>query len=132
MWRAIIPLDSNIKNSLKAAGSLVEVMVREAQTYIENESKSVLQANAITESTVNNEVTRLRQQNEILARLLETERARRKTAKDELIQRVSNLLGDFTQERDTALMESIAAIQGSNVKGGETGRWAYSDDIWHE
>jgi len=113
---------SNIENALKAAGSLVEVMVREAQTYMESERKSVLQANAIAESTVNNEVTRLRQQNEILAILLETERARGNKAKDELIQRVSNLLGDFTQERDTALTESIAAIQGSNVKGGETMR----------
>ena len=115
-----------VEKALKAMGSLVETIEREAQEYVHSEHKSILQANNLADDTVNTEITRLRQQNEMLTRLLENERTQSERAKDELIQRVSGLLGEFTKERDRKLTEVVSALQRSNA-GAEEGMQAFGN-----
>jgi kinesin family member 11 len=110
---------SAVEKALKTLGSIVESLVRETQSHIEEERVSMQQVNALADSTINDELIRLRQQNEMLTRLLETERAQGEKAKDELIQRVSGLLGDFTKERDRSLAQAVVCVQGSNNKAEE-------------
>ena len=53
----------------------------------------------------------------LLVRLLESERVKSEKAKDQLISRISGLLGDFTTERDRSLRDSFEEMHNRNVIG---------------
>jgi kinesin family protein 11 len=108
-----------VEKSLKAMGSVVENVVREACSFVEAERDAVGETKALAADTAAAEITRLRNQNEHLTRMLEEERLRGEKAKDELLQRVSGLLGDFTKERDRGLREAVGIVQAANVKAEE-------------
>jgi kinesin family protein 11 len=110
---------TTVEKALKAMGSLIETIVCESREYVNVERESVLQAKALANAIANSEMLRLRQQNEILTRLLESERIKADRAKDELIQRVSGLLGDFTRDRDKGLREAVGVMQQSNEEARE-------------
>jgi kinesin family protein 11 len=100
-------------------GSLVETIVREAQECLRAEQNSITQAGILADNMVNTEITRLRQQNETLSHLLESERLQSERAKDQLIQRISGLLVEFTKERDKNLTDAVVSLQTSNGKAEE-------------
>ncbi|KAJ7936676.1 hypothetical protein B0H13DRAFT_1853106 [Mycena leptocephala] len=51
--------------------------------------------------------------------ILEDQKLRGPKAKDELLQRVSGLLGEFTKERDRGLQEAVGVVQAANRKAEE-------------
>lgn len=104
-----------MESAFKALGNVVDTVLREAQTYITSERKLLQEAKAMADNTTNAEILRLQQQNALLTRLLEAEKAKADRAKDELIQRISGLLGDFTAERDRSLREAFSAMTDSNT-----------------
>jgi kinesin family protein 11 len=108
-----------VEKALKAMGCLIETIVREAQEVINVERASVLQAKSLANTAANSEMVRLRQQNEMLTRLLECERIKADRTKDELIQRITGLLGDYTRDRDKGLREAVGSIQQSNEEAEE-------------
>lgn len=108
-----------MEKALKAMGSVVENVVREACSFVEAERSSVVEAKQLAVSTAAAEMTRLRNQNELLTRMLKDEKLRGEKAKDELLQRVSGLLGEFTKERDRGLREAVGIVQAGNVKAEE-------------
>jgi kinesin family protein 11 len=108
-----------MEKTLKAMSSLVETIVREAQEYLHAEQNSITQADTLADNMVNTEITRLRQQNETLSRLLESERSQSERAKDQLIERISGLLAEFTKERDRSLTDAVVSLQKSNGKAEE-------------
>ena len=57
---------------------------------------------------------RLKQQNALLTRLLETERSEAKRSADALLDRIAVLLGDYTAERDRSLRETFSEMAESN------------------
>lgn len=75
-----------------------------------------MQAKVLAEAEEKQEITRLREQNALLTKLLESEKVRAEKAKDELIQRVSGLLGEFTSARDRSLREAVSYVQAGNEK----------------
>lgn len=77
------------------------------------------EAKNLAKSTADSEVARLQQQNLLLARLLEQEKQNADRARDELIQRVSALLGDFATERNRSLKESFSEMTQSNAMAKE-------------
>jgi kinesin family protein 11 len=103
-----------VEAALKTMASLVETIVFETQEYVDTELQKTREANALASDTSNNEIVRLKQQNESLVRLLDSQQIRADKAKDELIQRISSLLGDFTKERDKDLRAAISTIQTEN------------------
>ena len=105
---------ASMEKALKVLGSLVETIACEARDYVRAEQKSIAQADLLVNKMANTEITRLRQQNEMLSRLLENERLQGERAKDELIQRISGLLVEFTKERDRNLTDAVVALQESN------------------
>jgi kinesin family protein 11 len=105
-----------VENALKAMGSLVNTIIRDAREYVDSERESVLQAKALASTAANAEVSRLREQNAHLTKLLESEKIKAEKAKDELIQRVSGLLGEFTSARDRSLREVVSQVQAGNAK----------------
>jgi kinesin family protein 11 len=108
-----------VESALKAIGSLIETLVRNAREYVDSERESVLQAKALANTAANTEIDRLQEQNVVLTKLLESENLKAEKAKDELIQRVSGLLGEFTSARDRSLREAVSGVQASNAKAEE-------------
>lgn len=104
-----------VESAFKALGNIVDTVVREAQTYVSSERKQLQEAKAMADNTTNAEILRLQQQNAHLTRMLEAEKAEADRAKDELIKRISGLLGDFTAERDRSLREAFSAMTESNT-----------------
>ena len=76
-----------------------------------------MDAKALSDETTSAEITRLQEQNALLARLLESERTKSEKAKDQLISRISGLLGDFTAERDRSLRDAFEEMRDRNVIG---------------
>ncbi|KAF9464724.1 kinesin 2 [Collybia nuda] len=110
---------STVETALTTMTLLVETLVSEHQEYIDTELKRLLEVKALAHETSENEIRHLKQQNESLIKLLDSERTKADKTKDQLIQQVSALLGDFTKERDKDLRAAIAIIQSENRKAEE-------------
>ncbi|KAF9053710.1 kinesin 2 [Hymenopellis radicata] len=105
------------ERALKLTSQVVEGVLRDAFKFIEGERQAILIVKAIASDAANGEINRLRQQNETLTRMLETERANADTAKNDLIQRISSMLSTFAADRDSALRASIQSVQHDNQQG---------------
>lgn len=77
----------------------------------------MLDAKALSDEVTSAEISRLQEQNTLLVRLLESERLKSEKAKDQLISRISGLLGDFTAERDRSLRDAFEEMHNRNVIG---------------
>jgi kinesin family member 11 len=96
-------------------GTLVDSIIRESYEFVESERKSAIEAQSLANTATTTEITRLREQNEILTHLLESEREKTERAKKELVLRVSGLLDDFTAARDRRLREGVEDIKDRNA-----------------
>ena len=105
------------EKAFKSVGSLLETIVQESQTYIQQERQLLVDAKALSDEVTSAEIGRLQEQNTLLARLLESERLKSDKAKDQLISRISGLLGDFTAERDRSLRVAFEEMHNRNVIG---------------
>lgn len=105
------------EKAFKSVGSLLEIVVQESQTYIQQERQLLLDAKALSDEVTSAEIGRLQEQNALLTRLLESERVKSEKAKDQLISRISGLLGDFTVERDRSLRVAFEEMHNRNVIG---------------
>ncbi|KIY43413.1 kinesin-domain-containing protein [Fistulina hepatica ATCC 64428] len=108
--RALEALETVFKNM----AALFEGMVNDAMVYVEAERQSVLQVKSLAEKASGEEIARLTAQNEMLKEMVEQERVAGQKAKDELLQRVSGLIGDFVNERDQCLRNAVGQAVKSN------------------
>lgn len=106
---------TQVEKAFKSLGAITETVLEEAQDYIETERKSLQEAKAIADSTSKTEIIRLQQQNALLNRLLESERGKAERAQEELLKRISGLLGTFVTERDRSLREAFSEMTDSNT-----------------
>lgn len=58
---------------------------------------------------------RLRSQNSLLTNLLDGERLKLDHARDDLLQRVAGLLGDFTSEREKSMRDAFGELEHGNL-----------------
>lgn len=103
-----------METAFKSLGDFAETILQEAQEYIAEERQVLQEAKDQAEVTTNAEVERLQEQNAILMDLLESEKQRSESAKDELVKRISALLADFTAGRDRSLREAFTTLTESN------------------
>lgn len=96
-------------------GAVVDTVLEEAQDYVETERKSLQEAKAMADNTSKAEIIRLQQQNALLNRLLESEREKAEHAQEELLKRISGLLGTFVSDRDRSLRETFSEMTESNT-----------------
>ncbi|KAI6022678.1 kinesin motor domain-containing protein [Pisolithus marmoratus] len=90
-----------VENALKAMGSVMDTILTEALYLREAEAEKLL--------TYRHKTTRLLQ-------TLEAEKVKSEKAKDELVQRVSTLLGEFVATRDLELRQAFSSITKGNCK----------------
>ncbi|KAG8217543.1 P-loop containing nucleoside triphosphate hydrolase protein, partial [Butyriboletus roseoflavus] len=105
-----------LEGALVAMGSLIDTAVDEALLYVKAAGESTLQAKAITDEMSRAEISHLQAQNALLSRALEAEKIKSEKAKEELVQRISGLLGDFVAARHEELSEAFGAVVKGNVR----------------
>ncbi|OBZ75573.1 Kinesin-like protein bimC [Grifola frondosa] len=106
---------TTVEKAFKTLGSVAESLLQEAQDFVATERKSLMEAKALADNATSTEIARLHQQNALLTRLYESEKLKSERARDELIERISGLLGEFTAERDRSLRETYAEVTQSNA-----------------
>ncbi|KAG6814360.1 hypothetical protein H0H92_010946 [Tricholoma furcatifolium] len=109
----------SIEEVLTAMLSLVDSVVHSTVEFVTAERENIQRAKELADGVSREEVNRLKRQNELLAKMLNEEKIKGGKAKDELIRRVSNLLGEFTIERDRSLREVTEVVQLRNREGEE-------------
>ena len=104
---------------LKAITSLIESVIREAEDFVNKERKSALEAKSLASKTSNAEIARLRQQNTLLTRLVESEHAASERATNEVVLQVAEILAGVDAAREERLKEVTEKVREGN-DGGET------------
>lgn len=97
-------------------GSLIDTAVEDVLSFVKAEGESTLQAKVITDEMARAEISHLQTQNALLSRALEAEKIKSEKAKEELVQRISGLLGDFVSARHQELSEAFGAVVKGNVR----------------
>ncbi|CAE6480827.1 unnamed protein product [Rhizoctonia solani] len=106
--------------ALRAACGLLETVVTESQSYIqENIKLGVSRMHQLAKETSENEVLRLRRQNESLASLLEAERIRSESLRDEVTAQITALITGFTTKSHKGLCDTVAAAREGLREGEE-------------
>lgn len=95
--------------------SVLETLFKEAQNYIATERKSLQEARELADGIANAEVARLKQQNVLLIRLLESEKLKADRAGEDLKQKIATLVSAFTADRDRSLREAFSEMADSNT-----------------
>ncbi|OJT15735.1 Kinesin-like protein bimC [Trametes pubescens] len=106
---------ATVEKAFQELGALTETIKQEALDFVATERKTLQEAKSLADNTTNMEILRLRQQNSLLTRLLETERVEAKRSADALLERIAGLLGDYTNERDRSLRGTFSEMTESNT-----------------
>ncbi|CUA77623.1 Kinesin-like protein bimC [Aspergillus nidulans FGSC A4] [Rhizoctonia solani] len=105
--------------ALQAACGLLETVVTESQSYIHDNVKlGVSRMHQLVKQTSGDEILRLRRQNELLTTLLEAERIRSETMRDEVTTQIAALITGFTTKSHNGLREAIATAR-EGLREGE-------------
>ncbi|KAL5533323.1 KIP1 [Sanghuangporus sanghuang] len=107
------------EQAMQTLWSVMEKLVRDARSTVENERKSAERQNELISHGARMEITRLKEQNARLSEQLDSERKNAMKSRDELVKRVSSLLVDFAEERDRGLRETVFGMQESNIQSTE-------------
>ena len=111
-------ISPQVEKAFQELGALTEAIKQEALDFIATERKTLQEAKALADNTTNTEILRLKQQNALLTRLLETERIEAKRSADALLERIAGLLEDYTSERDRSLRGTFSEMTESNTAAG--------------
>ncbi|KAF8559590.1 kinesin-domain-containing protein [Imleria badia] len=105
-----------LEGALIAMGSLIDTAIDEALSFVKAEGESTLHAKAITDEMSRAKISHLQTQNALLLRALEAEKLKSEKAKEELVQRISGLLGDFVSARHQELSEAFGTVVKGNAR----------------
>ena len=103
-----------LEEAISTMQTIFKSSVDDTLAFIESQKSTLQEIRSSSHSTLTQEITRLKSQNQILAELLVNERKAADKAKDELVARISSMLGDFVQKRDESLRSSVSNLQQSN------------------
>lgn len=104
---------------LDSTASLVDAIITTAQKHLAAESASALRARDLAIQTSSSEITRLRSQNLLLAKLLSEEKAKTAKLRTELIGNLTSMIESFTDEQDKGLSAVVDKVKMENEKSVE-------------
>ncbi|VDB83014.1 unnamed protein product [Peniophora sp. CBMAI 1063] len=107
---------TTMDKAIKAMSLLVENVVREAQDHIASERASLLEAKSLSETTSANEITRLREQNTALLRLVEMQKREGAKSRDELVKSIEAQIKGAYADGERRLAERVADLTEGNDK----------------
>ncbi|KAG2157121.1 P-loop containing nucleoside triphosphate hydrolase protein [Suillus clintonianus] len=110
---------ASLENSLKAMGTLLDSFSAQAIDFAKAEGESALQAKSLVDVMSRAENAAFQEQNALLIQIAEAQKVKSAKANDVLVQRISDLLGEFVASRDRELREACGAVVNANVKHQE-------------
>jgi len=110
---------TQLENALKAMGMLVDSVATQAIDFANAEGESALQAKSLVDDMSRAEMAHIQTQNALLVQLVEAEKVKSARANDELVARISGLLGELVASRDQELREAFSAVTKANTKHEE-------------
>lgn len=109
-----------VEQALGTVGLIIDRLIREAHTFIGTERKALQKHEEVITNAAQKEIARLQDQNAAMLRLLNSEKEVSKRGREELIQRVSSLLTDFSEQRDRSLREAVLGVRQGNEYAMDT------------
>lgn len=111
---------TSLENALKAMTSLTEGILKEALHFIDTEQRLMHKARSLAQNVNDTEIHRLKRQNQVLIQLLDDEKQKSQKAQDDLLHRISSMLGDYVNERDRSLRQAVGLVQNENQEAIDT------------
>ncbi|KAF9264663.1 kinesin-domain-containing protein [Marasmius fiardii PR-910] len=111
---ALANIFSEFANVIRTLYTLLESVLSTTSKFVDSQCESVLAAHATANDLAQAEIVRLRKQNQELLQVVEQQKVESARAKDDLIQRVSGMLGDYVEVRDQNLREALLPMQRAN------------------
>ncbi|OWZ77152.1 kinesin family member 11 [Cryptococcus neoformans Bt85] len=108
-----------VSSVLESTASLVDAIIATTQEHLAAESASALRARDLAIQTSSSEITRLRSQNHLLAKLLSEEKAKTAKLRTELIGNLTSMIESFTDEQDKGLNAVVGKVKMENEKSVE-------------
>lgn len=102
---------SNVKKSLHSMAELIGTLVKQTQAYVAEQTEKVADAQRYAEEASQREIDTLKEQNSLLTTLLEEERSKSTSMREELARKIGDLLVGYTSERDRSLTEAVSSVQ---------------------
>ena len=111
---------TSLENALKGMTSVTEGVLKEALRFIDMEQNLMQEAKSLADNANNMEIQRLSKQNQALTKLLDDEKLRSQKAQQDLVQRISSMLGNYVNERDRNLRHGVGLIHDENKQATDT------------
>jgi hypothetical protein len=112
-----------MKSGLAAIIEITSDIAQAAQSHVTDSAARIQAVQDLAQARTAQELVALREQNELLAQLLDDERTKARTMRDELAANISRLLVGFTDDRDRSLTEAVGSVQArltSEEKSAQT------------
>ena len=108
-----------LESSLTALSTMIDDVAKDALQFTEAEKSLMQQAKALAEGASNAEIQRLRKQNQALVKLLDDEKLNAQKDQNDLVQRISCMIGDYMDERDRSLRQAVGLVHDENKRARE-------------
>lgn len=103
-----------VEQSVDALQAALNDIVLKARQYLQEQQEILTEMKENADNHTDYELSRLRKENAWLNSLVDKERQQAQASKDGLIARISDLLGDFLNERDASLRQAVGGLQQSH------------------
>lgn len=118
--------NATVEQSVDGLHSALEEIVRKARQYLAEQRDILAEMKQSADQQSSSEVARLKEENEWLSSIVNEERKKAEASKDQLIHRISGLLGSFLQERDASLRAAVEDVKESHNAEAEESQAYYS------
>ncbi|GJJ12126.1 hypothetical protein Clacol_006367 [Clathrus columnatus] len=108
-----LKITEGMNESVEALTRVFNSIISETKKHSQEEIELTMDLRRLVAENGNAEIQRLKSQNKILSRLLQSERTKAERARNDLVQRISTLLGEFVDDRDRDLREVVSEVQNS-------------------
>lgn len=108
---------ASVGSALDSTSAVVSAVIAAARKIIAEQEESSQRAERLVSKAAEEEISRLRQQNDSLQRLLVAEQAKSQRLKADLIAGISSMVDSFASSRDASLAEVIGQVSAGNAAG---------------
>jgi len=108
-----------LESSLTTLSTMIDDVANDVLQFAEAEKSLMQQAKILAEGASNAEIQRLRKQNQALVKLLDDEKLNAQKAQNDLLQRISGMIGDYMDERDRSLRQAVGLVHDENKRARE-------------
>lgn len=102
---------------LDTTADLIDNVISAAQTHLASEVAAAAHTKRLADQAASTEISRLRAQNVLLAKLLTDEKAKTAHLRTELVSNLTNLIVGFTDAQDASWSGVMAKVQAENEEG---------------